>query len=233
MIQYPPLTPAPNKKETKWGLVWLAATLLAVPSLIVLFNSLLPEPFTDGLLNAVYYSINFAVTILIFHKFLASSMRAALARPFKVIWYAVLGYLGFQVLSELLAACIFYVYPQFSNVNDNAIFEMLDKDLVPLAMATIFLVPLAEETLYRGLVFRKLFDKSPVAAYLVSMAAFAAIHVMGYIGTYSPLVLLLCFLQYLPAGYCLAWCYRQTGTIICPILMHTIVNASSIYYYLR
>ena len=42
------------------------------------------------------------------------------------------------------------------------------------------------------------------------------------------LTLLLCFLQYLPAGYCLAWCYANTGTIVTPILMHMIVNAYGI-----
>lgn len=233
MIQYPEMTPAPNGRETKIGFVWLGFTLLFAPSVVYLLNSILPNPLSDGLLNTVYYGINFAVIILIFRQYLAASMEAALARPFPVIWYAILGYLGFQVLSELLSGVIFFLYPDFRNVNDDTIFAMLDQDLVPLAMATIFLVPLAEETLYRGLFFRKLFDKKPIAAYLVSMAAFAAIHVMGYVGTYSPLLLLLCFVQYLPAGYCLCWCYRQTGTVLCPVLMHTIVNAVSIYYYLR
>ena len=144
-----------------------------------------------------------------------------------------MGYCGYQVLSRFLGTVILYIDPTFTNVNDETIFEMLDKDLIPLAMATIFLVPLAEEVIYRGLIFRKLFDRNPVAAYLVSMAAFAAIHVMGYIGSYAPMVLVLCFLQYLPAGYCLCWCYRQTGTIITPILMHMLVNGVSIFYFLR
>ena len=95
------------------------------------------------------------------------------------------------------------------------------------------LVPLAEECFFRGLLFRNLYSWSPVAAYLISMAAFSAIHVVGYIGTASPLHLLVSFLQYLPAGYCLAWCYHQTGTIITPIIMHTLTNAMSVYYLLR
>lgn len=227
------MAPAPNEKETTWGFLLMAVTLFVAPTIFQWANALLPTPLSDGMLNTIYYAVNFAATIAVFHRFLAAALDTALQRIFPVIWYAILGYLGFQVLSELLGIAIFYVYPDFSNVNDSNIFEMLEKDLVPMAMATIFLVPLAEETLYRGLIFRKLLDKKPVAAYLVSMIAFAAIHVMGYMGAYSPLVLFLCFLQYLPAGYCLCWCYRQSGTILCPILMHTIVNASSIFYYLR
>ena len=63
----------------------------------------------------------------------------------------------------------------------------------------------------------------------LSMGVFALVHVVGYIGSYDALTLLLCFLQYLPAGYCLAWCYSNTGTIVTPILMHMIVNAYGMY----
>ena len=90
-----------------------------------------------------------------------------------------------------------------------------------------------KELLFRGVLFHGMYDKKPIAAYLVSMGLFAAIHVMGFVGSYEPLHLLLCFLQYLPAGYCLCWCYRQTGTIITPILMHALVNAISVSQVLR
>ena len=233
MIHFPKMTPAPSRKETIGGFILMALTLFVTPSIIYIINDHLPQSMTTGMINVVYYIVNFLLTILVFRRFLSHSLKAALSRPFSVMWHALLGYLGFQALTELLGILIFYVYPDFSNVNDDTIFTMLEQDLLPLAMSTIFLVPLAEESLYRGLIFRGMMDKRPVAAYLVSMAAFAAIHVMGYIGSVSPLVLLLCFVQYLPAGYCLCWCYRQTGTILCPVLMHTIVNASSIFIYLR
>ena len=233
MMYAPSMSPAPNRKETLWGLVLMGFTLFVAPSLLYILNDHLPQPLSVGMLNVVFYCFNFIASIVVFRKFLAQSFKTAFQRLFPVIWYAILGYCGYQVLSRFLSAAILYIDPSFTNVNDDTIFELLDQDLIPLAMSTIFLVPLAEEVIYRGLIFRKLFDRNPIAAYLVSMAAFAAIHVMGYIGSYSPLVLFLCFLQYLPAGYCLCWCYRQTGTIICPILMHMVVNGISIFYFLR
>jgi len=36
--------------------------------------------------------------------------------------------------------------------------------------------------------------------------------------------LFLCFLQYLPAGFALAFCYRRSGSIFAPILVHMVVN---------
>ena len=60
------------------------------------------------------------------------------------------------------------------------------------------------------------------------MAAFAAIHVLAYIGTESVTTLVLCFLQYLPAGLCLAWTYTKADNIFAPIVVHALVNAIAI-----
>lgn len=227
------MTPAPTGKETRWGLAWLAVDLMVLPTLLAIINTLLPRPLSAGMLNTVYYCLNFGAVLWIFRAFLSTAMKTALKRPFAVIWNAILGYLGYQVLTNLVTNVILMIEPDFGNVNDANIFSMLEQDALPLALSTVFLVPLAEEALYRGLIFRKLMDKNVALAIIVSMLVFAAIHVVGYIGSYSPVLLALCFLQYLPAGYCLCWCYRRTGTIITPILMHTLVNATGIYYAIR
>ena len=82
-------------------------------------------------------------------------------------------------------------------------------------------------------IFRNLLDNRPVLAHLLSMAAFSLIHVAGYVGRCDALQLLLCFVQYLPAGYCLCFVYRRSGTILSPILVHAIVNALGVYNTLR
>ena len=51
---------------------------------------------------------------------------------------------------------------------------------------------------------------------------------LGYIGTESVRTLVLCFLQYLPAGLCLAWTYTKADNIFAPIVVHAIVNAVAI-----
>ena len=93
-----------------------------------------------------------------------------------------------------------------------------------MTLATVLFVPVAEETLFRGLLFRGLWDRSPIAAWCVSVAVFSLVHIIGYIGTYPPLMLLMAFVQYLPAGICLAYAYRKADTIFAPILMHIAIN---------
>ena len=121
-----------------------------------------------------------------------------------------------------------YLLPGFSNINDAAITELARTNYALMLIGVVFLVPLTEEMLYRGLIFRNLWQSSKVAAYLLSMAAFAAVHVLGYIGSEDIATLLICFLQYLPAGLCLAWTYTKADNIFAPILVHAIVNAIAI-----
>ena len=69
---------------------------------------------------------------------------------------------------------------------------------------------------------------APWAAYLISMTAFSAVHIVSYIGVYTPLQLVLAFFQYLPAGLWLGWCYVKSGSIYGPMVMHSLINLYSL-----
>ena len=219
-----PITLTSNEKRT--GCAYLAISLFLLPGLISLL------PLNAAGQNLVYYLLNFTAVVGIFRKFLRMHLLVALDRVFPVIWYGILGYLGYQTLGELLNILIYTLSPGFVNFNDVTVALMIRENPM-LALCVILLVPVAEETLYRGLLFRGLYGKNAVFAYLASMVFFAAIHVAGYIGTLSPLHLLLSFLQYLPAGYCLCFAYRHSGTILCPILIHMAINAMAVYAFVR
>ena len=219
----------PNRNETLFGGIYLAFMLIFLPLLLKVFNSMLENPLSAGKLNFIYYFINFALIVPVFGKFLLQSLKDALRVPFPTIWLALLGYMGNLALSEILAIFLLILVPDFANINDLNVALMLQEEFSLLAIGTVVLVPVVEETLFRGMIFRNLYDRSPAGAYLISMVAFAAIHVTGYVGSVEPVYILLSFLQYLPAGYCLCFAYRRSGTIISPILMHMIVNAVAVY----
>lgn len=219
----------PNRNETLSGGIYLAFMLIFLPLLLRLFNSLTGNTLSAGKLNFLYYFINFAAILPIFRRFLLQSLKDALKVPFPTIWLALLGYLGNTALSEILTVLLLVLFPRFANINDLNIALMLQEDFSLIAFGIVVLVPVVEETLFRGMIFRNLYDRSRVGAYLMSMCAFAAIHVVGYVGSVEPVYIVLSFLQYLPAGYCLCFAYHRSGTIISPILMHMIVNAVAVY----
>ena len=227
------LTVSLTNRETRNGFIYMAISLIALPWLLSEGNAYLANPLSQGKINFIYYFLNFAFMVWICRKFLGQSLNYALKIPFPVIWYGILGYLGAKALGEILGMLTLLIYPSFSNVNDATITAMLREDSQLIIWGTVFLVPVVEELFFRGLIFRNLWGKNHVAAYLVSMVLFSLLHVASYIGAYSPLHLLMCFLQYLPASFCLCWCYCQTGTIITPIFMHALTNAMSVYYLVR
>lgn len=216
--------------EKRNGLIYFAVSLFILPFAVSLAGvAFRVDPAN---LNLGFYWINLAFVLWIFRRFLLRNLLVALDRIFPVVWYAMLGYLGYTTLGDLLGVLIYSVSPDFVNANDMTVAALIQASPM-LAFAVAILAPITEETFYRGLVFRGLWDKNPTLAYLVSIALFCAVHVTSYIGLLSPLHLLLSFLQYLPAGYCLAFAYRRSGTIICPILVHIAVNTVAVFSILR
>ena len=130
-----------------------------------------------------------------------------------------------QGCSRILGKLFSSVVTDFSNINDQSIAALLRENFPVMALCTVIFVPITEECLFRGVLFRGIYDRAPWAAWVVSAALFSFVHVMNYVGVIPPLPLLLCFLQYVPAGICLAAAYRLSGSLLCPILIHAAVNA--------
>ena len=213
-----------TRREFLLGWSYWLISLFGLPFGLVLLSSLLAEPLTDTQINLLYFFLNFVFAVAIFHRFLWESIKAAGASAYRCLRYALLGFGIYYAASLLVSQVIVSIYPDFFNVNDGAILDMSQENWGLMALATVILVPVAEECFHRGLIFGGLHRKNRALAYLVSVVVFAGIHVVGYIGQYDWLMLLLCFAQYLPAGLVLAWVYEKTDTIIAPILIHITIN---------
>lgn len=222
-------SPGIGHTDAIWGWGYWAFQLFLLPSLLSAINGALPRSFSTAEVNFLYFLINFLVVLLIFHKFLGSSFRQVTAHPAYFCQAVILGLAAYAACSYVVSLFIHTVDPSFVNANDDSIASMSRGSFFLMFLGTVILAPVAEECFYRGLFFRTLSGKSLWAAYLCSILVFAAIHVVGYIGAYSPLTLVLSFLQYLPAGLCLAWSYTKAGTIFAPILIHMLINAYGIY----
>jgi len=217
-----------SRSEKIWGWLYMAFSMIALPSLLQLLNTKLAAPMNEGTLNFTFYCVNFFAICCIFRSFLRDSLVAAWRDLWNFVQAVVLGYVAYWACSKVMDFAMSYLLPNFRNVNDSAITVMAHTNYTLTAIGVVLLVPLVEEVLYRGLIFRNLYRSSQVAAYLVSMAAFAAIHVLGYIGSESVTTLVICFLQYLPAGLCLAWTYTKADNIFAPVIVHALVNAIAI-----
>ena len=217
-----------SRSEKIWGFLYMAFSLIALPSLMQIFNSKLAAPMDPITLNFTFYCVNFLAVCIIFRKFLRDSLVSMWRDLWNFLQAVVLGYVAYWAAKRAVDFLMDYFLPNFQNLNDASITAMAQANRTLMTIAVVILVPLTEEVLYRGLIFRNLYRQSQVAAYLVSMAAFAAIHVLTFIGSESVTTLVISFLQYLPAGLCLAWTYTKADNLFAPVIVHALVNAIAI-----
>lgn len=179
--------------------------------------------------NFAYYFLNFIFCVWIFKGYLSGSVAYASKHIGAFLWAVLLGCGACWATEYALGFALSFAAPEFYNINDQAVAAMLRQHPVLMAVGTVALVPVAEECLFRGLIFSQLKPGNRAMAYAVSALLFCAVHVMGYVGSYPAAVLGLCFLQYLPAGLILAWSYERCGSVLAPILIHTTVNILSVF----
>lgn len=213
-----------TRREKVWGCRYLLFELLFLSALLQGLNKLLPTPLPRAEVNFLFFTVNLLAVLVIFGKFLRTQLRQLPELCWNVVFTTVPGFFAYFLVNILMGQLIFALDPQFTSINDAGIDQMAEENYGLMFLGTVLFVPIAEECLFRGLVFRGLYDRNAVLAWVVSVLLFAAIHVTGYIGTQPALTLLLCFVQYLPAGLCLAGAYRLSGSLISPILIHATVN---------
>lgn len=222
------LSVTPTRKELLLGAVYLLLELFVLPYVLAAVNVRLETPLSTGEINAVFFVFNFGATTLIFRRFLKQTFLSARENLFQIIIAAIQGFGLYWAGNLLVAMLILRLDPGFINVNDASITAMASQDFLPIAICTVGLVPVAEELLFRGVLFAGFYNRSRVKAFLFSMLVFCAIHVTGYITQYPWDTLLLCFIQYIPASLALGWAYAKSGSILSPVLMHIAINAIGI-----
>ena len=216
----------PTKWETILSIVYLLMEFLLIPSILLIVNMLLPKPLNDARLNLVFFIVNLLAVGLILRKFIGKALSAT--QPIGLLGNALKGLMLYWSLSFGVSLVIVLIDPNFANINDASVADMIRDDFLVSVIGTVILAPPCEELLFRGVIFGKLYNRRPIAAYAISALCFSLVHLVAYIGLYPFGTLALCFLQYLPAGIALGWAYVRSGSILTPIIMHTVVNAMGV-----
>lgn len=220
MKNFSKLTPT----EFLVGFIYFLLQLMGIPELIRGINFLMGNPLSEAMLNVVFFTINFVAVLIIFRTFLKVNYQLACQQLWNVLRCAGIGLLIHFAGESLFFMLTDAIAPSFQNINDATIHQWAQSNYGLMVLATVLFVPIAEECFYRGLIFRSLYDDSPFFAYAISMALFSLAHVLGYVAMADFGTLVLCFLQYLPAGFALAWSYRASGSIYASVLIHMSVN---------
>lgn len=227
-----PFTSRMTRGETIAVLVYLPLHVALLPML------LLSLPETAGLseiqLNVIVYTAGALWMLLFAGRFLRRDFDPLCDHPFYCLLQVVTGYGMVLAFNMLLSALLMMVEPELSNPNNAAWNDMVLTDFGKTAASAVFLAPLVEEPIFRGVIFSLFYPRQDAPApyrsrrlaYLVSMLLFSLYHVWGYalIDPKNWLYLL----QYLPASWVLCRCYERCDSIWGSILLHMTINGVSV-----
>ena len=215
------------------GVVFFVIYLLVLPfvtnPLFDLAGRLLAVPISAAMRDVLYYYILFAVTIIIFHGFLARTSRHLMDNLGGACKTAAAGLVGLYGLNELVYRLTNLIFTNRTNLNDTTISAQIDDAPHMTLLIVIFLAPFVEEVLFRGLVFGNLKSRSRALAYVVSCLLFALLHVWQFAVVKQDVTYFLLMIQYLVPGLVLAWAYDHSGTLWASIGLHAAANALSVW----
>ena len=224
----PYMTPGEQIAGTVFFVIYLVVLPFAAGPLFRLAGRLLDVTISAALQNVIYYYVLFAVTVLIFHKFLARTCRNLADNLGGACRMLLVGLVALYGLNELAYRLTNLIITNRTNLNDTAISAQMDSAPYMTLLIVVLLAPFVEEVMFRGLVFGNLKGKSRPVAYVVSCALFALLHVWQFAVVYQDVTYFLLMLQYLVPGAVLAWVYDRSGTLWTSIALHALTNALSV-----
>ena len=163
--------------------------------------------------NSTYtVALSAIVVIVIFGRTMLLSGRKdnKIESPdiFPVVFFAVM--LSLAVSNLISAIQIDNIYGSYENTSGN----LLQGNIIYRLVAIGILTPVAEEIIYRGLVYdRAKKEFGTISAMIVSSAAFGIFHFNLVQGIYAFLI-----------GMAFAWFYEKFGSLSVSIFMHMAIN---------
>ncbi len=215
-----------TRGEAIAGWIYLPIHALVLPVLMSLLPLFWPWPIPSlAVLNVWYLGIGLVFTAVFFRRLLrrefdrlcdhiGESLMAFIMAYF--VWYML------SVLVQLLLTAWGISVPE--NPNDASIMELAGDQRGATMVVAVFMAPILEEVLFRGVVFQSIRKKSRVAAYAVSMTLFALLHIWSYALIAWDATVLLYALQYVPITLALTWSYERSGSLWVPIFFHMFNN---------
>lgn len=214
-----------TKPQRIAGYIYLPFHIILFPLFVGMLAVYLPSGLSDLTENIVYYGLGFAFCLIFMWGYLRMNFDILLDNLRKNILVFILACTIFYLLSYLAAGIMLEILgDQFTNPNNAAVVDLAGKSPRAVIALTVLIAPVVEETLFRGVVFGALRTKNRFLAFAVSIALFAFYHVWQYALSSMDWKLLIYIIEYIPAGYALAWLYEKTDCIWLPIFLHMTVN---------
>ena len=222
---------------TRWEIILggglLAVYLFLLPltadPLFDLAEKLFGVVIGEGVRDAAYYGILFALTLIAFGGYFVRTTRALLDHAGAVLGAVGVGLIAFYGLNEIVWRVLQLFSLTRTNLNDQAILTRLGDAPHSTILIVVLLAPVVEEAPFRGYIFGNLREVNRAAAYVVSGLLFAFPHVWPYVAAGGDPAYLLLILQYMAPALVMTWTCERAGSLWGSIFLHSIVNALAVW----
>lgn len=228
-----PTKPKFNTRMTRTqltlGWIYLPMHLLVLPLLISLYAAFAPQTPSDTAINLAYFGLGVLFLLCVMLPYLRRSFDQLLDWPQVCLLTMLLAIPVLYALSSFASILYLLLGGLAENPNNEAIEALAGENAGITRGLSIFIAPVLEEVLYRGVAFGGLRNRSRGLAYVVSVVLFALSHVWQYALAALDPGLLLYAVQYVPVAITLAWLYERSGSIWTCIFFHMGYNALSFW----
>lgn len=218
------LGPPMNKTQLWLGWLYLPIFAVLLPFALDRLSAAFGFSMSAAAQNLCCGSINLLFILAAYGKFLLRSLKAMFRQFWRFVQAVILGAALLWALT-VLVGLLERVLPIPPNANDRFITGLFRQSRTAILLVSLLLAPIAEEVLFRGVVFGSAHRKFPFLAYVLSTLLFGLLHVWSYYAPGQYLSMLMALMTYIPAGAALAWTYEKAGNLWAPIALHILNNA--------
>lgn len=213
--------------QQKLGWCYLPMHALILPLLVMLYTEFGGSIASEVAVNIAYYALGVAVIAAVFLPYLRREFDILLDRLFFCVRTAIGGFFIMYALTSAATALLLLFESVLQNPNDAQAMEMMKENFGVVKGLSVFVAPIVEEVLFRGVLFGSLRKRGRGKAYIISALVFGLYHVWQSAALSGDWTLLLYAVQYLPVAVVLNWCYERSGTLWTSIFYHIIYNAAA------
>ena len=208
------------------GWIYLFIHVIALPLLIRMYDKA-AGGVNPANANLVYYAFGVAFVAAVMLRYLRREFDALMDRLGWCIITALLALLVMYALNTAATLVLMLLEEVLNNPNNDMVAQLAREDFGAIKALSVFIAPIVEEVLFRGVLFGSLRERSRGWAYVVSVAAFGLYHVWQSALAAGDWTMLLYAVQYVPISVVLAWCYERSGSLWTGIFYHMGYNAIS------
>jgi len=217
-----------SKPQRIAGYIYLPFHIIILPLFAAMLMTYMPGGLDDTTVNLLYYGMGFAFCLIVMWKYLRNALDVLLDNLATNIAALFFGGVSYFLLSYLASGVLFAILgDQTSSLNNDAVSTLANESPRAVIALAVFIAPIVEEVLFRGVVFGSLAPKHRRLAFIVSIGLFAFYNVWQLALTSMDWTMFVYMIMSIPMGYALAWVYEKTSSIWAPIFLHMLINIIS------